>query len=207
MTLEVREVTLSLGSKRLVNSINFMVEPGQIYTIMGASGCGKSSLLGFIAGTLSSAFGTSGNILINGKNVTGKPAHQRRIGMQFQEHLLFPHMTVGENLAFGIPSRYRRKERQEMVIRALSDCGLPDYSDTNPASLSGGQEARISLMRTLLSEPAVLLMDEPFSKLDSDLQQDFSSFIYQHVRERNIMAVLVTHNTQDIYDERQLLRL
>ena len=198
MTLEVRDVTLTVAGKTLLRDFSFNVSPGNILTIMGGSGCGKSSLLGFICGTLSRSFKSSGSVLLNGRDITSCPAYQRHIGLQFQDHSLFPHMTVGENLAFGIPACCRKTERARRVEEALADCGLQGFASYNPANLSGGQKARISLMRTLLSEPAALLMDEPFSKLDHRLKTGFREFVFNQIADRSIPALMVTHDQEDI---------
>ena len=207
MTLEVKNVSLTLKGSPLFSGVNFLVKPGQSLTLMGDSGCGKSSLLGFISGTLDTCFTASGSLMMNGEDITQQPAFRRHIGLQFQEHLLFPHMTIGENLAFGIPAYYPKKTRQQMVITALEDCGLRGYANRSPQKLSGGQKARVDLMRTLLSEPKALLMDEPFSRLNQSLKQSFRSFIAGQIKKRSMMAIMVTHDEQDIFDRHCVYRL
>ncbi len=206
MTLVVNNVTLKIAGSTLVENLGFQVKPGEIMAIMGASGCGKSSLLNFIAGTLDRSFQRSGSVLLNEEDITKKSAYKRRIGLQYQDHLLFPHMTIAENLAFGLPAKYRRKERIKRVEKALSDCGMKSFTNKNPATLSGGQKARISLMRTLLSEPAALLLDEPFSKLDPELKASFRSFVFEQVISRAIPTVVVTHDQQDVYRVSDIVR-
>ena len=207
MTLQVQEITVQLDTQPLFEPLSFNVPDGKVFSMMGASGCGKSTLLNFICGTLGEAFIGRGEILLNNHSISHLPAHKRNVGLQFQDHLLFPHMTVGENLAFGLPHRYRNKDRKLRVQQALADCDLAGLADCNPASLSGGQRARISLMRTLLSEPHLLLLDEPFSKLDQDLRWQFRDFVFQQVEQRNIPALMVTHDPQDIPDQQLLIRL
>ena len=207
MTLSVQNVTLSIEGSTLFQSINFEVAGGEIFSIMGQSGCGKSSLLSFITGTLDTTFTASGAVLLNGIDITQRPPHKRRIGTQFQDHLLFPHMTVGENLAFGLPKSFRRKERSAKVIQALQDCGMAGFENRNPATLSGGQRARISLMRSLLSEPEALLLDEPFSKLDQGLKGEFRQFVFDQIDRREIPALMVTHDSDDVPDQRLMISL
>ena len=119
------------------------------------------------------------------------------MGRLFQDDLLFPHMTVGENLLFAIP-RAPRAERQARMRQALKDAGLDGFADRPPHTLSGGQRARVSLMRTLLAQPAAVLLDEPFSKLDRSLRTTIRAFTFEHIRARNIPALLVTHDPEDV---------
>lgn len=207
MVLQIKDVSILLENQSLFDPLSFDVPAGNIFSVMGASGCGKSTLLSFICGTLNNIFTSSGQILLNSVPMNRVPAHKRKVGLQFQDHLLFPHMTVAENLAFGIPQKYRGKERQLKVQQALKDCGLAGMETANPASLSGGQRTRISLMRTLLSEPELLLLDEPFSKLDLELRRQFREFVFQQVEQRNIPALMVTHDPQDIPDQQLLITL
>ena len=120
---------------------------------------------------------------------------------------MFPHLTVGENLTFALPERYKKKARREKVEQALVDCGLPRFARHHPSMLSGGQKARISLMRTLLSEPKALLLDEPFSKLDATLRSQFREFVFEQVHRRKIPALMVTHDEQDIPEQGQVIQL
>ena len=167
----------------------------------------KSSVLNLICGTLSADFQWSGQIVLVGKELNRLPSYKRQVGLQFQDHLLFPHMTTGENLAFALPRKYRKAERRERVMQALNDCGMDGYFDHNPAMLSGGQRARISLMRTLLAEPELMLLDEPFSKLDTGLREAFRQFVFQKIADEGIPALMVTHDEQDIPDSDLVIRL
>ena len=116
----------------------------------------------------------------------------------FQDPLLFPHMTVGDNLAFGLTSkRHGRAQRQAAVRDALQECGLDGFAERDPASLSGGQKARVALMRALLADPKMLLLDEAFSSLDPELRQQFGVFVVQQIENRNIPALLVSHDAGD----------
>lgn len=205
MTLQVNNVTLKIDETTLIDNLQFEVNPGDIITIMGASGCGKSSILNFISGTLSNTFQRSGHVILDGTDVTNKPVYQRHIGLQFQDHILFPHMTVGENLAFALSKRYDNNERINKIETALIESGMEGFANYNPAALSGGQKARISLMRTLLSEPAALLMDEPFSKLDIALKKNFRQFVFNQITTRNIPAIMVTHDQDDTPEGAKLI--
>ncbi len=196
--LELKEVGISINGYKLFEKLNTKIPQGSIVSVMGPSGCGKSSLLSFICGTISNDFSTCGQIHLGGKTILDKPPEERNIGILFQDNLLFPHMSVGENLSFGIPpSIVGRRKRQNMVQKALSEAGLRGMENQDPNTLSGGQKGRIAVMRTLLSQPNALLLDEPFSKLDQDLKIRFRSFVYRHVRKNNLPTLLVTHDPND----------
>lgn len=174
------------------------VPAGAVVTVMGPSGVGKSTLLDGIGGHLAHGFRLTGSIRLNGREVTGLPAEARRIGVMFQDALLFPHLSVGDNLAFGLPARLRgRAARQAAVAAALDQAGLAGLYHRDPATLSGGQRARAALMRTLLAEPLALLLDEPFSKLDAALRDEIRGFVFARVRDRSIPTLMVTHDGLD----------
>jgi len=182
----------------LVEGLDAQVEPGRCLVVMGASGSGKSSLLAWMAGTLDAAFEAAGELRIGEVDLTALPAEHRRLGQLFQDDLLFPHLTVGGNLAFALPPHVRpRAERQRRIAAALAEAGLSGFEGRDPATLSGGQRARVALLRTLLAEPRALLLDEPFGRLDAHLRQSFRSFVFEHARERALPMVLVTHDAED----------
>jgi putative thiamine transport system ATP-binding protein len=164
---------------------------------MGPSGSGKSTLLSWICGSVDPAFAIEGRIELDGHDITGTVPEARRVGILFQDDLLFPHLSVGENLAFGIPRGVGREERRKRVADALAEAELPGFEDRDPATLSGGQRARIALMRTLLAEPKALLLDEPFSKLDAALRDRVRRFVFDHATERGLPTLLVTHDPDD----------
>lgn len=196
--LELRDVTLALAGARLFKPLRVSVARGEVVTIMGPSGCGKSSLLAYICGTLPPAFAASGEVRLDGASLDGLPPEQRRIGILFQDDLLFPHMSVGENIAFGLPAEVSgRAERRARVDAALAEADLDGMAERDPDTLSGGQRGRVAVMRTLLSEPRALLLDEPFGKLDVDLRARFRSFVFAHARENFIPTLLVTHDPSD----------
>ena len=196
--LELCGVSLTLDGARLFEALNAAVPAGDVVTIMGPSGCGKSSLLAFICGTLAPAFGATGEVRLDGGSLDGLPPEQRHVGILFQDDLLFPHMSVGENLSFGLPpSVTGRAERRARVEAALVEAGLQGMADRDPDTLSGGQRGRVAVMRTLLSQPRALLLDEPFAKLDVDLRARFRTFVFAHARDNKIPTLLVTHDPSD----------
>lgn len=165
---------------------------------MGPSGVGKSTLLDAIGGHLAPAFRVTGRIELNGRDLTVLPAERRRVGLMFQDAHLFPHLSVGDNLAFGLARGVvGRAARRAAVDAALAQAGLAGFQDRDPATLSGGQRARAALMRALLAEPEALLLDEPFARLDSALRADLRAFVFGHLKERRIPALMVTHDESD----------
>jgi putative thiamine transport system ATP-binding protein len=197
--LALRNVTIKLGATTLVTALDLTVAPGDVATVMGPSGSGKSSLLAFVAGFLDArVFASEGAVLVDGDNVSRLPPERRRIGLLFQDDLLFPHLSVGGNLMFGLPAAIRdRAERRSLVEAALADAGLAGFADRDPATLSGGQRARAALMRVLLSQPRALLLDEPFSRLDLELRGSFRAMVFDQARRRDLPVLLVTHDPQD----------
>jgi putative thiamine transport system ATP-binding protein len=204
-----------LGSAHhaLVSGLRLDVPPGAILTLMGPSGCGKSSVLASIAGTLVSVseglqpLQLQGSVQLNGRELSTLPTHQRGVGLVFQDALLFPHMTVAENLLFAVPANGNNAQRQARVQQALQEAELTGMGERDPSTLSGGQRARVALMRALLAEPKALLLDEPFSKLDAALRAQLRPWVFAHVRERRIPVVLVTHDEQDVADPQRVLHL
>ena len=195
--LRLRALTIAFdGQPPLIEALEMTVPAGELHLLQGPSGCGKSTLLGVIGGTVDDAVRWSGSISLNGADISRLPAEQRGVGLMFQDALLFPHMSVGDNLAFGVAARHRR-DRAARVGAALEAAGLTGFADRDPASLSGGQAARVALMRTLLAEPQVLLMDEAFSALDPALRQSFGTFVRDQIRVRRMPALLVSHDPAD----------
>ncbi len=199
MTLVLTNLTLRpAGGAQLFPPISLTVAPGRVATVMGRSGIGKSTLLDAIAGHLAPAFTLTGRVRLNGRDILPLPPEARRVGLMFQDAMLFPHLSVGDNLAFGLTRRIRgRAARRAAVETALRQAGLAGLYERDPARLSGGQRSRAALMRTLLAEPAALLLDEPFSKLDTGLRAEMRCFTFDHIRARAIPALMVTHDPQD----------
>jgi putative thiamine transport system ATP-binding protein len=190
-------VALRLGGRRLLGPLDLQVLPGEVVTLMGSSGSGKSSLLAFICGTLDPAFLAEGRVLLDGVDLAPLPPERRRVGILFQDDLLFPHLSVGGNLAFALPSGVSARERRERVAAALAESGLAGLEGRDPATLSGGQRARVALLRMLLSEPRALLLDEPFGGLDERLRHRFRDLVFRRAAERQLPALLVTHDRAD----------
>lgn len=195
--LTLAATQISLGNRVLVARLDLTVGPGDVVTVMGPSGSGKSTLLAFIGGFLDPAFTAEGRVLIGGSDVTDVPAERRRSGILFQDDLLFPHLSVGGNLAFGLAQDLRGQARRRAIDDALASADLAGFASRDPATLSGGQRARVALLRTLLARPLVLLLDEPFSKLDATLRQDFRAFVFDHARKQGLPTLLVTHDQAD----------
>jgi putative thiamine transport system ATP-binding protein len=196
--LQLETLDLSVGGRALFAGFSLQVEPGEVVTVMGPSGCGKSSLLSYLCGTLDPGFRAAGRIWLNGAAIEGLPPERRRLGILFQDDMLFPHLSVGENLAFALPRAVQpRRERRARVAAALREAGLEDFALRDPATLSGGQRARVALMRTLLAEPRALLLDEPFNKLDRDLRERVRRFVFDHARRSALPTLLVTHDPAD----------
>lgn len=195
--LRLERVGLSVGERTLLQAFDLIVRPGSVTTVMGPSGCGKSSLLSFICGTLEPGFRSSGRVWIDALPLDGLPPERRRVGILFQDDLLFPHLSVGGNLAFALPEGLDRRERRRRVEAALAEAELVGFGERDPATLSGGQRARVALLRTLLAEPRALLLDEPFAKLDAALRGRIRAFVLDHARAAGLPTLLVTHDPAD----------
>ncbi len=195
--LVLERVRIALGTRELL-SLDANVQPGAVLTVMGPAGSGKSSLLAFLGGFLDPAFTASGSAFVGGVEITALDASLRRAGILFQDPLLFPHMSVGGNLLFALsPSVRGRAARRERAEAALADIGLDGMFERDPATLSGGQKARVALARVLLAEPRLLLLDEPFSKLDTQLRQQVRELVFARAEARRLPVVLVTHDEAD----------
>lgn len=194
--LVLDDLRVRLAGKDMLH-LSVTVPPGQVVSVMGPSGSGKSTLLGAIMGTLAAPFGVSGRVLLNGRDVMGLPTQTRGIGILFQDPLLFGHLSVGANLAFGLPRRVRGRDRRTSVDTALEQVGLTGYASRDPSTLSGGQKVRVALMRTLLSEPGALLLDEPFASLDADRRAQMRALVFDRARAAGLPVLLVTHDAQD----------
>ncbi len=196
--LSLRNVTISKGGTPLL-SVTHDIKPGEVLTVMGPSGVGKSTLLAFITGTLAADFRATGEVWLDGHNITQAAPHQRRVGILFQDDLLFPHLSVGANLAFGLQPGGSAAERKAKIDEALEEVGLSGFADRDPATLSGGQKARVALMRMLLSEPCGLLLDEPFSRLDAALRAQVRDMVFDRARARELPVLMVTHDADDAH--------
>lgn len=202
--LTTTPLRLYLDDTLLLSLPALQVAPGEVLTLMGPSGCGKSSLLAGLAGVLPGArtgrgpIRLEGEIRLGNRQLDALPPQTRRIGMLFQDDLLFDHLTVAENLMFGMPAAIRGKPaRREQALIALAQVALAEQADKLPQQLSGGQRARVSLLRALLAEPDALLLDEPFSRLDKPLRAAFRELVYARIKALAIPAILVTHDAED----------
>ncbi len=197
--LNITHLTLTRGTTTLLADFSLTVKPGEIVTVSGASGSGKSTLLNWMIGDLDSAFGATDELWLNERCLDGLPIEQRQLGLLFQDDLLFAHLSVGQNLAFALPGRIvGSPARRQRIEQTLTDMGLAGFYERDPATLSGGQRARVSLMRTLLAEPQALLLDEPFSKLDAALRSQFRAYVFEQITRQRIPTLLVTHDPADV---------
>lgn len=201
-------MTLSVNNLSVINRqgvplfapLSFSVNPGEVLTLMGPSGCGKSTLLSTIAGHLNSEFSFHGNCYLHNILLDNLPIEERKVGILFQDDMLFPHLNVWENLAIALPNSVKKSDRKDQAIEALSEHQLDKLAYHAPLSISGGQRARISLLRMLLAEPNAVLLDEPFSKLDASLRLDFKHWVFSQIKQRGLPALMVTHDISDVPD-------
>jgi iron(III) transport system ATP-binding protein len=195
VAVECIDIGLAYGTNQVLKGINLRVEPGEFFALLGPSGSGKSTLLRLIAGFNQH---NQGRLLVDGKDITGVPPHARNIGMVFQNYALWPHMSVFDNVAFGLVERkLPRQEIQRRVGDALALVGLSDYGQRRPNQLSGGQQQRVALARTIVIEPQVLLLDEPLSNLDKSLRVQMRAELLGLQRKLGITTVFVTHDQEE----------
>ena len=194
-SLEIRNLQL-FREGHLLLQLNEQIEGGDILTIMGPSGSGKSSLLNWMTGTLPKGLNATGEVWLHGQNISHLPAHLRHIGVLYQDALLFSHLSVAGNIAFAMP-KGNKKQRFEQIADALEQVGLAGMANRHPDSLSGGQQARVALLRTLLSQPKAILLDEPFSKLDSQLRAETQQLVFRQIRQHKLPTIMVTHDHSD----------
>ncbi|MGV3493977.1 MAG: ABC transporter ATP-binding protein [Ramlibacter sp.] len=193
--VQCRHVRLSFGSTEVLKDVNIDVEPGEFFALLGPSGSGKSTLLRLIAGFNQHQ---SGEVLIDGADVTGKAPWERNVGMVFQNYALWPHMTVWDNVAFGLVERRVEKSKlRERVGAALELVGLSAYAHRRPGQLSGGQQQRVALARTIVIEPQVLLLDEPLSNLDKTLRVQMRQELLAMQRRLGLTTIFVTHDQEE----------
>ncbi len=195
VSVECRDICLSYGSSDVLKGISLRVEPGEFFALLGPSGSGKSTLLRLIAGFNKPR---SGALLVDGQDIGTMPPWNRNIGMVFQSYALWPHMTVWDNVAFGlVERRVPRAEIAQRVGAALELVGLLDYAKRRPNQLSGGQQQRVALARTIVIEPQVLLLDEPLSNLDKNLRVQMRQELLALQRRLGITTIFVTHDQEE----------
>ena len=193
--VEVRGVSLAYGATRVLHDVNVTVEPGEFFALLGPSGSGKSTLLRLIAGFNQAQ---SGQVLIGGEDLSRVPPWKRDIGMVFQNYALWPHMTVAQNVAFGLEERrLARDVVRAKVLAALDLVGLREFAERRPGQLSGGQQQRVALARTIAIEPKVLLLDEPLSNLDAKLRVYMRAELLALQRKLGITTIFVTHDQEE----------
>lgn len=192
--LQLDNVRISLEGRQLL-ALNEEIRGGEVLTVMGPSGVGKSSLLAYLAGFLAPVFEASGLVRLDGEVLNELPAERRRVGLLFQDAMLFPHLSVGGNLRFALPAATTDKVAR--VEDALSSIGLAGFAPRDPETLSGGQRSRVALQRLLMSEPRAVLLDEPFSRLDAHLRREVREFVFARLRAAGLPAIMVTHDAED----------
>ena len=197
--LAIDQLNVDYGDSQIVKRASFSLKQGEIGSLLGPSGCGKTTLLRAIAGFEEPA---SGMVLINGVCVNTPnhtiPPEQREIGMVFQEHALFPHLTVAKNIGFGL-GRWSRSDRNKRIIELLEMIGLSGSGDSYPHQLSGGQQQRIALARALAPRPKLFLLDEPFSNLDVELRTSLARELREILKQEQTTALLVTHDQNEAF--------
>lgn len=194
--VELREIVKEYKNFRAVNHINLKIGKGEIVSLLGPSGCGKTTTLRMIAGLLEP---TEGQILIAGKDVTKVPPYKRDVAMVFQNYALFPHMTVFNNIVYGLKNRGIRDKKtlEEKCKKILTIVQLEGAEERYPRQLSGGQQQRVSLARALVVEPQVMLFDEPLSNLDAKLREATRIEIRELLKRMNVTAIYVTHDQEE----------
>lgn len=191
--LEIKNIDFSWEDKKVLTNFNLSLKQGEIHCLLGDSGCGKSTLLHLIAGFLTPE---SGEIVMNGKTITGPSdflaPEKRKIGIVFQEHCLFPHMTIEKNVAYGVPS-----QSSSVVDESLSLVRLSHKKSSFPDQLSGGEQQRVAIARSLAASPELFLMDEPFSSLDQTLRETLRKEIRTILKKKNLTTIMVTHSVEE----------
>lgn len=196
-SITLRGVSKVFGDKTALETVDLEIATGELISVLGASGSGKSTLIKMIAGLEQP---TTGQVLVDDKDITHLPPRARGLSMVAQDYALFPHMTVAENVAFGLRVRRTEKDaRQEKVRRMLELVSLAEYGERRPHQLSGGQRQRVALARALAVDPAVLLLDEPFGALDQDLRERLQLEYRAIQRKLGITTIFITHDQREAF--------
>ena len=194
-SVQLESITHRFGATTAVDDVSLPVEAGELIALLGPSGCGKTTLLRIIGGFI---VPTAGSVRVDGRSIDHLPASRRDIGVVFQNYALFPHMTVYENVAYGLRARHAPRELiRERVARMLATVQLEALAERMPRQLSGGQQQRVALARALAVEPRILLLDEPFGALDKNLRLDMQIEVKRLQRQFGITAILVTHDQEE----------
>ncbi|MGR3513863.1 MAG: ABC transporter ATP-binding protein [Paracoccaceae bacterium] len=193
--LDVNGVGKAFKGTTVMSGLDFRVERGELVSLLGPSGCGKTTLLRIIAGL---TLADSGDVMLDGRAITRVPAHKRNISVVFQSYALFPHLTVAENVAFGLRARgVAKSDTGKSVAEALALVRMETFADRPVAALSGGQQQRVAVARALIVDPALLLLDEPFSALDRKLRETMQVELKTLLRDRDMTAIFVTHDQEE----------
>ena len=195
--LELRDVSVRFGATAAVDDVSLGLEDGQVLAVLGPSGCGKSTLLRVVAGLQPVS---AGSVLLDGRDVTGVPAHRRGFALMFQDGQLFPHLSVAGNVGYALRLRHTpRPEREARVAELLELVGLSEHVDRRPTTLSGGERQRVALARALAVRPRLLLLDEPLSALDRALREQLAGELREVLRAEGTTALLVTHDHEEAF--------
>lgn len=201
--LSLRGVSVDFGAHRALVDVTLDLPAGEVLAVLGPSGCGKSTLLRAVAGLEPLA---GGQVLVDGRDLAGVPTHRRGLALMFQDGQLFPHLSVGRNVAYPLRLRRTPSDRRERrVAELLEVVGLAGFADRMPATLSGGERQRVALARSLAVEPRVLLLDEPLSALDATLRDRLAGDVRDILRARRTTAVMVTHDHEEAFTIAQRL--
>lgn len=193
--LKIDGVSAAYGDNIVLDGIDLDIRPGELFALLGPSGCGKTTLLRLIAGF---AHAARGRIVVGGRDLSALPPWKRDVGMVFQSYALWPHMTVAQNVAFGLEERkFSRADIKRRVAAALDFVGLPSHADRRPSQLSGGQQQRVALARTIAIEPKILLLDEPLSNLDAKLRVQVRRELRSLQKSLGLTTVIVTHDQEE----------
>ncbi len=193
--VEIEGVARRFNNHRALNNVSIRIEQGEFFSLLGPSGCGKTTLLNIVAGFIAP---DSGRVSLAGQEVTALPPYRRNIGMVFQNYALFPHLSVGENVAFGLKVRkLPRDEQQRRITEALQQVRLDGLAARMPHQLSGGQQQRVAIARALAIQPQVLLLDEPLSNLDARLRKEMQEELRALQQRVGITTILVTHDQEE----------
>ncbi|CZE48118.1 ABC transporter ATP-binding protein [Campylobacter geochelonis] len=193
--LQITRLNFAYKKEKIISDFDLVLNCGEHLAICGASGSGKSTILRLISGF---EMAQSGKILLEEKDITFTPANKRNIGYLFQDYALFPHLNVRENIAFGIQNKLSKKDVLKQVDELLELVSLQDFAKVYPHTLSGGQQQRVALARALAPSPKLLLLDEPFSALDSHLKAEIRTQVKEILTKFNTTSILVTHDKEDV---------
>ena len=193
--LQIQDVVKDFGGYKAVNHVNLDIAKGEIFALLGSSGCGKTTLLRMLAGFETP---TSGRIVLNGQDLAGLPPYERPLNMMFQSYALFPHLTVWDNIAFGLRrDHWTRDKVAERVEAMLKLVQLGKYAKRKPHQLSGGQQQRVALARSLAKQPEMLLLDEPLGALDKKLREETQIELVNIIEQVGVTCVMVTHDQEE----------